>query len=150
MVELSLYTDWQTCDACGEPLSRPPSCPGAPQQSPPSSPAKPRKLLACADCSCAAYHDTTCQRKHWRGGHRKECKELARAMLPLRELVRWHKTQRRMRRESDGERDRGKGPGDDDDDDRGRMVWCWVSFWRRCSRNAFVRELTTFLDNVID
>ena len=149
MVELSLYTDWQTCDACGEPLSRPPSCPGAPQQSPPSSPAKPRKLLACADCSCAAYHDTTCQRKHWRGGHRKECKELARAMLPLRELVRWHKTQRRMRRESDGERDRGKGPGDDDDD-RGRMVWCWVSFRRRCSRNAFVRELTTFLDNVID
>lgn len=126
MVELSLYTDWQTCDACGEPLSRPPSCPDAPK-TPPSSPTKPRKLLACADCSCAAYHDTTCQRKHWRAGHRKECKELARAMLPLRELVRWFKTQRRIRRDSDVERDRSKRAEEGDDDDRGRMVWCWVS-----------------------
>lgn len=126
MVELSLYTDWQTCDACGEPLSRPPSCPDAPK-TPPSSPTKPRKLLACADCSCAAYHDTTCQRKHWRAGHRKECKELARAMLPLRELVRWFKTQRRIRRDSDAERDRSKRAEEGDDDDRGRMVWCWVS-----------------------
>lgn len=126
MVELSLYTDWQTCDACGEPLSRPPSCHDAPK-TPPSSPTKPRKLLACADCSCAAYHDTTCQRKHWRAGHRKECKELARAMLPLRELVRWFKTQRRIRRDSDVERDRSKRAEEGDDDDRGRMVWCWVS-----------------------
>ena len=62
--------------------------------------------------SCVAYHDATCQRSHWKRAHKKQCRELARAMLPLKELLRWHKLHKQARKDGAGDGDR-------------RRVWCW-------------------------
>ncbi|KAL3816054.1 hypothetical protein ACHAXA_010359 [Cyclostephanos tholiformis] len=75
MAELTFFTDWKYCSACGLPASQ-------------------TKLLTCAGCSCAAYHNSSCQRSHWTI-HKLECKELTSAMLPLKQLVRWHTTHKK-------------------------------------------------------
>jgi len=86
MVDLSLFTDWSYCSACGLPSGE--HCVGVTPRRP--SPPKKKKLMMCADCGCVAYHNSACQRSHWKSHHRRECRELARAIIPLRELIRWH------------------------------------------------------------
>jgi len=71
VVELKLFNEWKQCTACG----------GLPSDN--SS-----KLMSCANCNCVAYHNVKCQRMNWKC-HKRECKELTNAMLPLKQLVRW-------------------------------------------------------------
>jgi hypothetical protein len=80
MAELTFFIDWKYCSACGLPAGQI------------------AKLMTCAGCGCAAYHNTNCQRSHWRI-HKHECKELAGAILPLRELVRWHTTHEKFKKD---------------------------------------------------
>jgi hypothetical protein len=86
-----LFVDWRLCDSCGFP-------PHAAAQSSSSSPSNInntddgniKKLLICAHCKSAAYHDSTCQREHWtrpKNGHRVNCKKRAIALRPILDLI---------------------------------------------------------------
>ena len=156
MVELSLFSDWTYCSACGLPAATEDdstndisttrtSLSSTNNNNNNNKPKK--KLMACADCSCVAYHNSSCQKSHWKTCHRRDCKELARVILPLKELIRWHRMNKRVKKNnrdaqaSDGSR-RESGIEsitfcctDDDDDDgtqaggennnEGKRVWCW-------------------------
>lgn len=143
MVDLSLFSDWKCCNACGLPSDPNPNSANANQTN--RTPRPPTKLMACADCSCVAYHNATCQKSHWRSSHKRECKELACAMLPLKELIRWHKMYKKVKnnnlelgvtdaRESliggDGSTLVASGAG-------GKRVWCW---WEPDNENGITDE----------
>ena len=36
---------------------------------------QPKFTLKCSKCLSAYYCDINCQRKHWKNGHKQECKE---------------------------------------------------------------------------
>jgi hypothetical protein len=45
------------------------------------------KLSTCTRCKTAAYHNSECQRSHWKRGHKRDCKLLAEAIQPLLDIV---------------------------------------------------------------
>jgi len=104
MVELSLFSGWSHCSFCGHCKTD-------------------AKLLICTDCSCVAYHNVTCQKSHWKAGHKRGCKELSRAMLPLKELIRWNKTYRTVKKTNKGEEN--------------KRIWCW---WEADNENGITKE----------
>ena len=122
MVDLALFSDWTRCSFCGlpsgqKPTPGDPTCPRAVPQ---------KKLFACSDCGCVAYHDSECQRSHWKAGHRRDCKELSRAVLPLKELIRWQKLNKKVKKR------------DGDDDPTGdKRVWCW---WEPDNENGITEN----------
>merc|ERR1719291_984209 len=123
MVDLCLFTDWKICASCNRSITDHPrrgslQCPVAPSK---------LKLLTCADCGCVAYHDTDCQRAHWKSVHKRQCKGLARTVLPLKELMRWHKMQKRMKRENND------------------AVWCW---WEPDNENGITQHTLSTSDNI--
>lgn len=196
MVDLSLFTDWKCCSACGLPLAQKPKtnldpaeaalllgqfedavashggnavavarvCPQFesfldPLQTaelararPPNN-KPPAKLMACADCSCVAYHNATCQKAHWKTSHKRECKILASAILPLKEFVRWHKMNKKMKKHNNLETTvagssimsagGGEAPlnnnegGDNSGPGGGKRVWCW---WEPDNENGITEE----------
>eukprot|EP00980_Cylindrotheca_fusiformis_P028279 scaffold22589_cov138-Cylindrotheca_fusiformis.AAC.42 len=69
MPSLSFYSSFEVCSACGKP------------------PNDSKKLLCCRNCKSCAYHGVACQQSHWKEGHRKECKILKQACIPLVELI---------------------------------------------------------------
>ena len=46
-----------------------------------------KKLSTCTRCKTAAYHNSECQRSHWKRGHKRDCKLLADAIQPLLDIV---------------------------------------------------------------
>jgi hypothetical protein len=60
-VELPALPSALTCSGCGELISASPAC--------------------CSRCQLASYHNRECQERHWRGGHKEECRP--RATKPL-------------------------------------------------------------------
>ncbi|KAL7536720.1 hypothetical protein ACHAXR_007361 [Thalassiosira sp. AJA248-18] len=160
MVELSLFADWKTCSACGLPSGQKPNHTTTNggnnnnETTTTASPPKPhKKLMACADCSCVAYHDATCQKSHWRCSHKRECKELATAMLPLKELIRWYKMHKKMKKN-----DLVVGMATTDNNNvappihagangilNGKRVWCW---WEHDNENGITEETLNVSDNI--
>ncbi|KAL7552689.1 hypothetical protein ACHAWF_015919 [Thalassiosira exigua] len=128
MVELSLFSDWTHCSACGLPSDRKPR-PDDPTACPLAIP--PKKLMACADCGCVAYHDSDCQRSHWKSGHRRECKELAGAVLPLKELMRWHKLHKKVKKSDSADGAGARGI------DSAKRIWCW---WEPDNENGITGD----------
>lgn len=73
--ELQLYTNFfTTCSHCNLP--------------PTTTTTSHQKLLTCSNCASAAYHNSSCQRSHWKV-HKKCCKKLSQSLVPLKELIRW-------------------------------------------------------------
>jgi hypothetical protein len=48
---------------------------------------KKKTLSTCTRCKTAAYHNSECQRRHWKRGHKRDCKLLADAIQPLLDIV---------------------------------------------------------------
>mmetsp|Transcript_19050 Transcript_19050/g.34451 ORF Transcript_19050/g.34451 Transcript_19050/m.34451 type:complete len:544 (+) Transcript_19050:85-1716(+) len=159
MVDLSLFSDWKYCNACGFPSDQKPSNNETSTPNNQPSPNKPpAKLMACADCSCVAYHDASCQKSHWRCIHKRECKELASAMLPLKELIRWHKMHKKVKKNNseanvgqmammDAREVISSSIGINEGGERavvvangnggGKRVWCW---WEPDNENGITEE----------
>ncbi|KAL9180761.1 hypothetical protein ACHAXT_011214 [Thalassiosira profunda] len=136
MVDLALFNDWKYCSACGLPATpqEETNADDAASDAATSPPPRPRKkLMACADCGCVAYHNANCQRTHWRTGHRRECKTYASAVLPLKELIRWHKLHKRVKKADVAE----EGTAGSDDLRAQRRVWCW---WEADNENGITEE----------
>ena len=138
MVELSLFSDWAYCSACGLPATTEDDTNNN------NDKPKKKKLMACADCGCVAYHNSTCQKSHWKTCHKRDCKELARVILPLKELIRWHRMRKSVKKNNRDSNSSRRESGiesitfcctddDDDDDDvqagdgknEGKRLWCW-------------------------
>ena len=68
-ISLTFCSDWKVCSACGLP------------------PRNNSKLLVCRNCKSAAYHNAQCQKIHWKGGHKHDCKILQAALRPLLDLA---------------------------------------------------------------
>lgn len=165
MVDLNLFNDWKYCSACGKPACAAPSSPSSSNNNDDHHHSARTKLLACADCGSVAYHNASCQKAHWRSGHRRECKDLAQAMLPLKELIRWHKMHKRVKKSnleiddvsaSAAAEGGGGGALDDsidvpDTDDgalgggAGKRVWCW---WEHDNENGITEETLSASDAV--
>jgi hypothetical protein len=94
------------------------------------------KLMTCANCSCVAYHNSNCQRSHWRT-HKRECKELACAMLPLKELVRWRTIHEKSKKGAGGEKFSVVASG--------RRVWCW---WTPDNENGITEDTLSISNNI--
>lgn len=91
--------------------------------------------MACADCGCVAYHNAACQRSHWRTTHRRECKAYASALLPLKELIRWHKMHKKVKKTDVAEE--GNNMWANDGGGPTRRVWCW---WEADNENGITEE----------
>ena len=137
MVDLALFSDWTYCNACG----LPPTAETSATQSAAtttstslSSSAKTKKLMACSDCSCVAYHNATCQKSSWKSCHKRECKELSRAILPLKQLIQFNKMRKKIKKSSINKMD-----SDDIDDMHIDVVpiWCW---WEADNENGITQE----------
>ena len=108
---LTLFCDWSFCDGCGLPprigtaknenettstndlINDDNSCMNKQQQqqqqqtTTTTTTTTGKKLLICRKCKTAAYHDSACQKIHWaKGRHKYECKKLAVALQPLRDI----------------------------------------------------------------
>lgn len=71
--ELQLYTNnFTTCSHCNLPPTTNNN----------------QKLLTCSNCASTAYHNSSCQRSHWKV-HKRCCKKLSQSLAPLKELIRW-------------------------------------------------------------
>jgi hypothetical protein len=114
-VKLQLYsTPFTTCSHCNLP---------------PPSPNN-KKLLSCSNCTLAAYHNSTCQRSHWKT-HKSYCTKLSKSLLPLRELIYWNDVFIETRRSLHHDQQQQQEEEDSNVETEGKRVspyhhgWCW-------------------------
>lgn len=80
---MKLFADWTSCSAC----DLPPRINDDDEVV--DGLLSPKKLLVCSRCKSYAYHDSTCQQRHWKSCHKRDCKEIQKALLPLQQLIAW-------------------------------------------------------------
>ncbi|VEU34609.1 unnamed protein product [Pseudo-nitzschia multistriata] len=98
-VTLTLYSDWHFCSGCGFPRAKDGKTAGkcaeretvndvaTKQEGAEQRRVCQKKLSICRRCKTAAYHDSECQRIHWKRGHRYDCNKLAKAIQPLKDII---------------------------------------------------------------
>ena len=117
--ELQLYTNFTTCSHCNLPPHN-----------------NNKKLLTCSDCASAAYHNSACQRSHWKV-HKRSCAKLSQSLLPLKELIRWNKLFKVMKQQQHHDVSSGGGGGTKRKKKKRSLTWCW---WHPDNENGITSQ----------